>query len=226
MLPYQIRNSSKEEKFIPRFYEPEKSNQLQISSFNINPFQEFRIWFDDAVQNEKGIEPNAMALATATKTGLPSVRYVLLKHFDASTFVFFTNYESRKCREILENPKAALLFYWPSLQKQIRIEGTLERTSKETNQEYFQSRDLESKVTSFYSKQSRVMSEQQRTQFFENIKHHLDEKKEIESPEFWGGFQLKPESFEFMKLQKSRKHDRVVYSGVDGHNWKMSWLFP
>ena len=226
MVSQETKNISKDEKYIHRFYEPDLKAPLQMSSFNKNPFEEFRLWFLEAVKTEKGIEPNAMAVATATKDGFPSVRYVLLKYYDNSNFVFFTNYESRKSKEILENPKASFLFYWPTLQKQVRIEGTLQKTSPEISHEYFQSRDIASKVGSYYSNQSNVMSEQQRNQFFEKIEEVLQNEKKVECPNYWGGFQLKPESFEFMLLQKSRKHDRVSYKDFDGENWKMNWLMP
>ncbi|MCE9596570.1 MAG: pyridoxamine 5'-phosphate oxidase [Spirochaetia bacterium] len=168
----------------------------------------FDRWFQQAVKS--AIEPNAMTLSTATRAGLPSSRIVLLKGYDSNGLVFYTNYESRKGKEIAENPNACLLFFWPELERQIRIEGTLLKTSREESEVYFRSRPLESRIGAHASVQSTVITG--REVLLDRVK--LVQAKygeQIPLPEEWGGYRLKPSVFEFWQGGAARLHDRIRF---------------
>ena len=185
-----------------------------------NPFDQFDAWFADAA----GLpEPNAMALASSID-GHPSVRMVLLKERDARGFVFFTNYGSRKGRELLGNPHAALLFFWATLQRQIRIEGTVERVSREESSAYFRTRARGAQVGAWASNQSEVVTRQVLDARVKEIEAEY-EGREIPVPPFWGGFRVKPSSFEFWQGRTHRLHDRLRYV-PDGEGWRIERLAP
>ncbi|HEY2365535.1 MAG TPA: pyridoxamine 5'-phosphate oxidase [Polyangiaceae bacterium] len=185
-----------------------------------NPFEQFDLWFADAA----GLpEPNAMALATVTD-GQPSVRMVLLKERDARGFVFFTNYGSRKGRELTANPHAALLFFWPTLQRQIRIEGTVERVAREESAAYFRTRARGAQVGAWASLQSEIVSRRELDARVSEIEAEY-EGREVPVPPFWGGFRVKPASFEFWQGRTHRLHDRLRYV-PDGAAWRIERLAP
>lgn len=198
---------------------------LDESMVPADPISMFHLWFNEAV-NSQIDEPNAMTLATADAEGAPSARIVLLKGISQGGFVFFTNYISRKGMEISENPKAALLFFWKELERQVRITGILTKISRAESKEYFDSRPFESKIGALVSNQSEKISSRSELEkkFASAIKMY--EGKEVPLPDFWGGYRLNPESFEFWQGRPSRLHDRIFYSKSDSGDWVISRLSP
>lgn len=190
-----------------------------------NPFEMFHLWFNEAVDSQID-EPNAMTLATADSSGAPSARIVLLKGISQEGFVFYTNYGSRKGAEINKNPRAALLFFWKELERQIRITGTLTKVSRAESKEYFNSRPFESRIGALVSHQSEKVRSRQELEkkFAEAMK--LYEGKEVPLPDFWGGYRLLPESFEFWQGRPSRLHDRLFYEKSESGEWVISRLSP
>ena len=187
-----------------------------------NPLEQFDAWFADAVA--AGLpEPNAMALASSIE-GRPSVRMVLLKERDARGFVFYTNYSSRKGRELSANAHAALLFFWATLQRQIRIEGTVERVSREESAAYFRTRVRGAQVGAWASVQSEIVTRQVLDARVKEIEAEY-EGREIPVPPFWGGFRVKPSSFEFWQGRTHRLHDRLRYL-PDAGGWHIERLAP
>lgn len=203
-------------------YRAEKLSEKDVKS---NPIEQFDHWFDEVLKS--GIyEPNAMTLATASTDGKPAARIVLLKGFNQDGFVFYTNYLSRKGKELAKNPVVALVFFWPELERQVRIEGTIEKVSKETSEKYFQSRPKESQIGALASPQSQVIAD--RSLLEKNWKE-LEKKyadQEIPKPSFWGGYLVKPQVIEFWQGRSSRLHDRIVYRKADKNNWKIVRLAP
>ena len=190
-----------------------------------NPFEQFRIWFEQA-QSAKITEPNAMTLATATLDGIPSARIVLLKHFDEQGFVFFTNYESQKADELEENPNVALIFYWAELERQVRITGTVDKTSREEAETYFAKRPRASQLGAWASEQSTVVPGRQvlEEQLASLTKWY--EGQEIPAPPYWGGYRVRPEAIEFWQGRESRLHDRLVFNRLDESKWEIERLSP
>jgi pyridoxamine 5'-phosphate oxidase len=190
-----------------------------------DPFRQFDKWFQEAAA-AKIAEPNAMALATADKAGRPSVRVVLLKAVDGRGFVFYTNYESRKGRQIEANPWASVVFPWLALERQVIVEGPLVRTSREESEAYFHSRPQASQVGAWASQQSAIVSSRA---VLEDAFKAVETKfggQEVPVPPHWGGFRLSPESVEFWQGRRSRLHDRLRYRrGKDG-NWIIERLSP
>lgn len=189
-----------------------------------SPFEQFDIWFKEML-NSKLPEPTAVMLATATKEGKPSARALLLKGYNSDGFIFFTNYESRKGKEIEENNSGALLFFWPEIERQVRVEGTIEKISRTASEDYFKTRPFKSRLGAWASKQSTVIPNRAEIilKFFKYlIKFHS---KEIPLPSFWGGHILKPDVFEFWQGRANRLHDRVRYTRKDGL-WKIERLSP
>ena len=201
-----------------------QNNELNETSVNKNPFIQFIKWYE-SVLNSNLNEPTAMMLSTADVNGNPYARIVLLKEIDDSGFVFYTNYESRKGKDLKENPKAALTFFWDELRRQIRIEGRIEKISRETSKEYFSSRLSESQIGAWVSAQSTVI---QNREFLENKFDELKEKfgnEEIPLPDFWGGYRLIPNYFEFWQGRENRLHDRICYK-KENDEWKIFRLAP
>jgi pyridoxamine 5'-phosphate oxidase len=189
-----------------------------------HPYPLFEEWFESAVK--AGLKlPNAMTLATASKTGRPDARIVLLKGIDGKGITFFTNYRSRKSAELAENPRATLLFYWPELDLQVRIDGRVSKVSARESDEYFATRPRESQIGAHASQQSRPMADQSVLfrEFGRLAKKY--EGKDVPRPKHWGGFRLAPATFEFWKGRDFRLHDRLVYT-KKGSGWKKTLLFP
>jgi pyridoxamine 5'-phosphate oxidase len=190
-----------------------------------DPIEQFQLWLNDAISAKLPL-PEAMTLATATPDGKPSARMVLLKQVDQNGFVFFTNYGSAKARQLDANPYAALVFYWAPLERQVRVEGEVVRTSAEESREYFQTRPRESQIGAWASAQSEEISGrdvlEQRAQELETL--YCD--REIDCPEHWGGYRLKPERIEFWKGRIGRLHDRILYQRESGGGWTISRLAP
>jgi len=167
-----------------------------------------------------------MTVATSTADGVPSARILLLKGFDTNGFIFYTNYESRKSQELIDNPQAALVFCWLELQRQIRIEGSVEKLSPELSQRYFQSRPKGSQIGAWASPQSQVI--ENRTILEEKVaalKVEYAEKAQLPLPDYWGGFILKPKYLEFWQGRSSRLHDRMAYTLMEDQ-WKVNRLAP
>lgn len=189
-----------------------------------DPIDQLRLWLDQA-REAYPEEFTAMTLATADCEGRPSARVVLLKGLDERGLVFYTNYDSRKGRELAENPRAALVFYWASLDRQVRIEGTVERTSREEAESYFLSRPLGSRLGAWASPQSRPIAGRGE---LERRLREAEERfgEEVPLPESWGGYRLRPETIEFWQGRPSRLHDRLCYSLQAGGGWKIERLAP
>ncbi len=189
-----------------------------------DPLELFGSWFD-AAQETGILLPHATTLSTATADGKPSSRMVLLKDHGPDGFVFFTNYGSRKASELDANPQAALLFYWAVLQRQIRIEGRVERVSGEESTAYFKTRPRDSKLGAWASRQSMELESRKLLETtFKRLASEY-EGKEIPLPEFWGGYRLIPESIEFWQGRSNRLHDRLLFIR-DGDSWISTRLYP
>jgi pyridoxamine 5'-phosphate oxidase len=191
---------------------------------DIAPFPLFKQWFDEA--NKAGILlPESMSVSSCGLDGQPSSRMVLLKSFDEKGFVFYTNYHSRKSQNLTENPKVALLFHWNVLQRQIRIEGEVEKVSPQESADYFHSRDRGSQIGAWASKQSsKLVDDNELEQRFSHFKEKFGE-NEIPLPEFWGGWRVKPKHIEFWQGRASRLHDRICFDKVD-NQWLQHRLHP
>lgn len=188
------------------------------------PIELFNSWFSDAKKSGLFL-PEAMTVATATPEGKPSARMVLLKTVDANGFVFFTNYESRKASEIEVNNAVSILFHWPILQRQVRIEGNAERVSREESNAYFQSRPRGSRIGAWASKQSTRLESKAVLQA--KVKEYEAQfgDQEIPLPEYWGGYRIRPQRMEFWQGRPFRLHDRLIFKLVEGQ-WKTHRLFP
>jgi pyridoxamine 5'-phosphate oxidase len=190
-----------------------------------DPVELFQAWFAEATAHQAITEPSAMTLATATADGYPSARIVLLKAYDGRGFSFYTNLTSRKAQELEENPRAALCFFWMPLDRQIRVEGLVERVSDAEADAYFASRPRESQVGAWASLQSQGYGE--RLELEERLVRHTAQFAggEVPRPEFWSGFRVVPQRIEFWLKQPFRLHDRLVYTR-GGSGWTTGRLFP
>ena len=201
------------------------SQPLQEEDLDPDPVRQFATWFEAAAGAHVS-QPEAAAIATATADGAPSVRMVLVKRADQDGFVFFTNYASRKGGELAANPRAALLFHWEPLGRQVRIEGRVERTSREESEEYAHSRQRGSQLSALASPQSRVIEGrgvlEQRVAELE----HRYADGEVPLSDTWGGFRLTPETFEFWQHRANRLHDRLRYRRRAGGGWQIERLAP
>lgn len=198
---------------------------LNETEADSNPFTQFQTWFDQALSTDLP-EPNAMTLATATKEGKPSARIVLLKGFDEDGFVFYTNYASQKGQQLTNNPWASLVFWWAELERQVRIEGRVEKVSKEESETYFASRPLGSRLGAWASPQSQVISSRA---VLEDKIAELETKYDDETipkPPNWGGYRLIPTEIEFWQGRPNRLHDRLRYRQQEDKTWLRERLAP
>lgn len=201
-----------------------RSAGLAEGDVDKDPIAQFGKWFKEALDAQL-FEPNVMTLATADQYGKPSARIMLLKGFDENGFVFYTNYESRKGKIITVNPQAALVFFWPELERQVRIEGVLTKVDEKTSTDYFHSRPKGSQIGALASTQSSIIPNKQ---VLENRVAQLTEEfkdKEVTRPEHWGGYLVEPTFIEFWQGGSSRLHDRIVYEKIDGA-WSIARLAP
>ncbi|HEY6407052.1 MAG TPA: pyridoxamine 5'-phosphate oxidase [Ktedonobacteraceae bacterium] len=198
---------------------------LSETDVDSDPLKQFQVWFSDAVTANL-VEPHAMTLATATKDGKPSARIVLLKGFDKRGFVFYTNYEGKKGQELAENPYAALVFLWAELERQVRIEGRVEKCSPIESDTYFRSRPLGSRLAACISQQSQVISSRAvlEARLQELMVENAD--RDVPRPSYWGGYRLSPTSIEFWQGRPSRLHDRLRYRLLDDGSWLIERLLP
>ena len=197
---------------------------LREREVDSDPLRQFAAWFEQA-SDAGALQPEAAAVATASPDGAPSVRYVLVKQFDERGFVFFSNYESRKGRELQDNPRAALLFHWEALGRQVRIEGRVERIAAEESIAYAHSRPRGSQISALASPQSRVIEGRE---WLEQRVAELAERyrdREVPLPETWGGLRVSPGSYEFWQHRQDRLHDRIRYTRAEA-GWRIERLAP
>jgi pyridoxamine 5'-phosphate oxidase len=201
---------------------------LRRTDLNANPIAQFQKWFDDAkiALEKKFLDVNAMTLATADKNGKPSSRTVLLKGLDERGFIFYTNYQSRKGRELSQNPNAALTFFWAEIERQICVAGKVKKISRAESENYFQSRPRASQIAAWASDQSSVLKNREA---LEKKWSELEKKfpgEKIPLPPNWGGLVLRPERIEFWQGRPSRLHDRFQYTRKKNNSWKLERLAP
>ncbi|MBN7816806.1 pyridoxamine 5'-phosphate oxidase [Algoriphagus pacificus] len=197
---------------------------LEISSLNTDPLQQFKVWLQEAI-NAEALEVNAMTLATIGLDGMPSGRIVLLKEVDTG-FVFYTNYESQKGKEIENNPVCSLTFFWPELERQVRIKGNIEKVSAQESDEYFLSRPVGSQIGAWTSPQSQKISSREELLSRQATIEKQFENSPITRPPHWGGYRVIPSTVEFWQGRPSRLHDRVRYQASENGNWELSILAP
>ena len=191
-----------------------------------DPIELFKNWFNEAKKNELN-DPNAFSLATSDTKGFPSVRVVLLKNYSQNGFVFYTNLNSSKSLSIKENPRAEMCFYWKSLLRQIRINGTLSQVSEKEADDYFSSRPYGSKISAWASKQSEVLeSRAELINSIEKYKKKYDNEKKVPRPKNWSGWKLLPKEIEFWIRVENRIHERLKYTQNDSGQWKKFLLNP
>jgi len=198
---------------------------LNENEIDRDPIRQFQVWFDEAIAAKLPM-PDAMSLATVTPDCRPTSRMVLLKQVDGYGFVFFTNYESAKAKQLEINPYAALVFYWPQLERQVRVEGKVTKTSAEESVAYFKTRPRESQIGAWASPQSEVITARE---VLEQRARELAElycDREIDCPAYWGGFRLTPDRIEFWKGREGRLHDRILYELQPDETWTIKRLAP
>ncbi len=204
-----------------------QAGSLEIEQVHANPMQQFKKWFDEAIADHVA-EPNAMTLATATKEGKPSARILLLKDIAENGFVFYTNYDSRKGLELADNPYAAMVFLWLQHERQVRIEGKIEKVSKEESAIYFNSRPKGSQIGAWASPQSQTI--ESRAVLEDKVAalelEYAADSAQIPMPDFWGGYILLPQRIEFWQGRSSRLHDRICYEKNEAGAWEVRRLAP
>ena len=198
---------------------------LVESDLDPDPIVQFRVWFTEA-QAAKGIEPNAMTVATADASGNPSARTVLLKGLDERGFIFYSNYDSAKGTQLVANPRAELLFYWPELERQVRIHGDVERLERPASEEYFRSRPIGNQLGAVASPQSSVIPNREYLQDLYDTLETQYESEAVPMPGHWGGYRVLPQSLEFWQGRKSRLHDRLRYRRDADGGWIVERLAP
>lgn len=201
------------------------SRSLDEKDADADPIRQFTIWFDEALKSQL-IDVNAVTLATASAKGEPSARTVLLKGADENGFVFYTNYDSAKGRDLAENPRASLLFFWAELERQVRITGSVTKTATAESDAYFHSRPIESQISAASSDQSRPVADrlQLEQRYAELAAKYKDSR--VPLPANWGGYRVKPDTIEFWQGRKSRLHDRLLYTRQADGSWSRSRLAP
>jgi pyridoxamine 5'-phosphate oxidase len=198
---------------------------LEINTVNQNPITQFNQWFNEALSS-KVLEPNAMNVATINAQGRPTSRIMLLKGIEGNKFQFFTNYQSKKGRELENNPAVALTFFWPELERQIRIEGIAQRVEASVSETYFQSRPRGSQIGAWSSPQSTIIQTREiLEERVKQIEKRFEPLEVLPRPNQWGGFEAEPFLFEFWQGRPSRLHDRIEYTLVDG-KWNIHRLAP
>jgi pyridoxamine 5'-phosphate oxidase len=202
-----------------------KKKSLSETDIAQHPLQQFDQWWKDATTAQLE-EVNAMTLATASVSGLPAARIVLLKGFDEQGFVFFTNYESYKAMQLQENPRACLVFFWAGLERQVRITGLVEKTTDAESDEYYNSRPEASRIGAWASPQSRVIDNRDVLETNEKKYTNQFDGKKITRPRHWGGYRVKPITIEFWQGRESRLHDRIQYTLEETGTWKIERLAP
>ena len=191
-----------------------------------DPFELFEKWYDEAKKKEIN-DPNALALGTASKTGVPSVRMVLLKGYDKNGFVFYTNLNSQKGNELKDNPNATMCFHWKSLLRQIRIVGTLKLVDRKTADDYYNTRAYESRIGAWASKQSSILKNRKELlDSLERFKKKYNDKNNVPRPDHWSGWNLKPSSVEFWLDGDNRIHERLKYTLNENNSWTKNLLSP
>ena len=198
-----------------------QKNKLSLDDVHKDPFLQFGMWWQEALQAKEDT-PDAMHLATVDEHGHPNVRVVLLKEFDEHGFVFFTNYQSKKGQELAQNQNAALSFFWPKLERQIRLRGITKKTKTLESQLYFETRPKEAQVSAWVSPQSRVISREELDEAYAAKEKQNDI---ISCPSFWGGYRFVPTYFEFWQGREHRLHDRICYTSIN-HEWTINRLAP
>ena len=201
-------------------------NTLIESNIRSDPFDQFERWYSEVIEN-KIDSYNSMAVATVDASGMPSVRFILLKGFDRDGFVFYTNYTSEKAKELHHNPRACLAFYWKEIEKQVRIWGRVEKVSRKESEEYFHSRPYGSQLGAWASRQSSIIPDRSVLENrFEALRQKYTEVDgKVPLPDFWGGYRVIPEAFEFWQGRPSRLHDRIRYT-KKGNSWEIVRLAP
>ena len=201
------------------------SRALDENDAHSDPIQQFTLWFDEALKSQL-LDVNAMTLATSSAHGEPSARTVLLKGADESGFVFYTNYDSAKGRDLAENPRASLLFFWRELERQVRITGSVTKTTHAVSDRYFHSRPIESQISAAISDQSRPVAD--RSELEQRYAHFAAKHKDslVPLPASWGGYCVQPDAIEFWQGRTSRLHDRLLYTRQADGSWKRSRLAP
>src|SRR5215510_12380421 len=216
-----MENISRKIAQMRREYVSQPFNENQVAG---DPITQFKRWFDEAVSSEQP-DAEAMTLSTATLDGRVAARVVLLKGCDDRGFVFFTNYESHKSREIMTNPRVALTFYWHALHRQVRIEGLAEKVTLEESEEYFQTRPRGSQIGAWASPQSEEINDREALERRVGEIETRFKDRPINCPPFWGGFRVRPERIEFWQGRENRLHDRILYTLRD-NEWRISRLAP
>jgi pyridoxamine 5'-phosphate oxidase len=204
--------------------QPRVPGELLEASLDPDPIVQFQQWYQDT--RDAGIpQADAMTLATAARDGTPSARIVLMKIVDDRGFTFFTNYRSRKGRELAENPRAALIFYWEALGRQVRIEGTAEKIPAAESDAYFDSRPLENKLSSLASPQSEPVTREELDRRYDELKREYGGRP-VSRPTHWGGYRVRPDRMEFWQRRFARMNDRVAYQRRRDGSWEMMRLAP
>ncbi|MGO2103399.1 pyridoxamine 5'-phosphate oxidase [Psychroflexus halocasei] len=201
-------------------------SELTREQLDENPMQQFRTWFHEVDDSESIDEANAMTISSLSEDGYPKSRIVLLKSYDEYGFVFYTNYDSEKGKALIKYPKACLSFFWPSFERQVIIKGNVEKVSKQVSENYFSSRPKGSQLGALVSPQSEVVENREVLEQRLNELEEIYKNKQVEKPDNWGGFLVKPKSIEFWQGRPNRLHDRFLFTLQEDFNWKIERLAP